>query len=639
MSLIHDILLKHWGFSAFRPLQEDIINSVLEGKDTLALLPTGGGKSVCFQVPALASDGICLVITPLIALMKDQVENLKSRDIKAAAIYSGMSRDEIARAIDNSIFGDNKFLYVSPERLESDSFRENIKRMKINLLAIDEAHCISQWGYDFRPSYLNITQIRQFIPNVPLLALTATATPEVVTDIQAKLSFQEDNLYQKSFERKNITYVVAYEEDKYKKLLKIVNGVGGTGIVYVRNRRKTKEIAEFLVKKGLRADFYHAGLDPKQREYKQDAWKSDKIQIIVSTNAFGMGIDKPDVRFVVHMDYPDSLEAYFQEAGRGGRDEKRAYAVLLYEKADILNAKQNLKLAFPGINTIKTIYNALGNYFQLAVGSGKDVGFDFELVHFCENYSFQPMVVFNALKFLEKEGYLFISDAFNTSSKVFIKSSRETLYQVQVSNQKYDHLIKLLLRSYSGLFSDYTRINEKELAKRADLTENQVVEILKKLDQLDVLYYIPQLLKPQLIFLTPRLSKRNLDISPRNYTDREKAASRRLDAVIRYAESSTICRSKALLSYFGEKDSTRCGRCDVCLEMEKIRLSNQEFERINQKIRSILMDNESTLEKLVEDVGERQEERVIEVIRWLVDNEKVIKLKNTGLKWNKKKLR
>jgi len=635
MGLIHDILLKHWGFPGFRSLQEDIILSVLDGRDTLALLPTGGGKSVCFQVPALATEGTCLVITPLIALMKDQVENLKKRGIKAAAIYSGMSRDEISRAIDNSIFGDNKFLYVSPERLESDSFRENIERMKINLLAIDEAHCISQWGYDFRPPYLNIAEIRRLIPEVPVLALTATATPEVVKDIQARLLFKEENLFQKSFERKNLTYVVAYEEDKYKKLLKVIKGVGGTGIVYVRNRRKTKTIAEFLTKNGLRADFYHAGLEPKQREYKQDAWKTDKIQIIVSTNAFGMGIDKPDVRFVIHMDFPDSLEAYFQEAGRGGRDEKRAYAVLLYEKADVLNAKQNLSLSYPGINMIKTIYNALGNYFQLAVGSGKEISFEFDLIHFCENYNFQPAVVYNALKFLEKEGYLLMNDVFNSYSKVYVKSNKEDLYRLQVSNEKYDRFIKLLLRSYSGLFSDFTRINEKELSKRSDLSENQVIGLLKKLDQLDVLTYIPKILKPQLVFLTPRLNKKNLDISPRNYEEREKAASKRLDAVIQYAESTSKCRSLVLLSYFGEKDGSPCGRCDICLRSNKEKIGEIEFERIQNKIKSLLMDKEMAVEKLVAELGEKQELKVIDIVRWLIDNERVVKTKNNLLKWNK----
>jgi len=431
-----------------------------------------------------------------------------------------------------------------------------------------------------------------------------------------------------------IGFVIAYEEDKYKKLLKVVRGVGGTGIVYVRNRRKTKQIAEFLRKNGLKADYYHAGLDPKQREYKQDAWKEDKIQIIVSTNAFGMGIDKPDVRFVVHMDLPDSLEAYFQEAGRGGRDEKRAYAVLLYEKADILNAKQNIKLSYPGIKMIKTIYNALGNFFQLAIGSGKDIGFEFDLIQFCENYSLQAAVVYNALRFLEKEGYIMMNDVFNSSSRVFVKSSKEDLYRLQVSNERYDHLIKLLLRSYSGLFSDYSMINEKELAKRANMTERQVADTLKKLDQLNVLKYIPQILKPQLVFLTPRLDKNSLDISPHNYNEREKAASERLEAVIHYADSSITCRSRLLLSYFGEKDCEACGRCDVCLKYDKAKIGNKEFDSIYQKIRSVLLENEATVEDLIRHMGERREEKVLEVIRWLMDQEKVIKLKNTCLRWN-----
>jgi len=418
------ILLKHWGYSSFRPLQEEIIQSVLDGKDTLALLPTGGGKSICYQIPAIAKEGLCLVISPLIALMKDQVDSLKKRNIQAAAIYSGMHSNEIDLVISNAKFGKTKLLYISPERLETTSMRDAISRMKINLLAVDEAHCISQWGYDFRPPYLQIATIRPFIPDVPILALTATATPKVVRDIQQKLEFQKENLFQQSFERQNLIYVVIREEDKLKRLLKITQKVKGPGIIYVRNRRETKKIATFLSKNSIPADYYHAGLDPKTRDRKQQAWMSEEKRVIVSTNAFGMGIDKPNVRFVVHLDLPECIEAYFQEAGRGGRDMKRSYAILLYEKADILDARHNLKKAYPGLNTIKDIYQALGNYFQLPIGSGMDESFEFDISGFSEQFKFQPVIVYNALRFLEKEGYVMLNEGMNNPSRIFIKANK-----------------------------------------------------------------------------------------------------------------------------------------------------------------------------------------------------------------------
>jgi len=632
---IHDILLKYWGYPSFRPLQEEIIDSVLSGKDTLALLPTGGGKSICFQVPALAMEGLCIVITPLIALMKDQVENLKKNGIKAAAIYSGMHRNEIEMNINNCIYGNTKFLYVSPERLETESFRQNLLRMKVSILAVDEAHCISQWGYDFRPPYLKIADIRELLPKVPVLALTATATPEVVVDIQEKLGFNEENVFQKSFVRTNLTYVVINEEDKFRRLLKVVEGVKGTGIVYVRNRRKTREIAEYLNKNNISADYYHAGLENRQREVKQEDWMKGKSRIIVATNAFGMGIDKPDVRFVVHMDFPDSLEAYFQEAGRAGRDEKRAYAVLLYEKADIINAKRNLNLSYPGIQSIKKIYNLLGNWFQIAVGSGKDISYEFDISDFCNNYRLKPLIVFSALKFLEREGYIFLNEAMDLSSKIFINANKEDLYRFQVSNMNYDQFIKILLRSYSGLFSDFVKINEREVAKRTGLSVKEVTQYLIKLQQMEMITYIPQRSKPEIVYSSPRYDIKHISLSVQNYANRKEIARNRMNAVIDYAEKTTKCRSQSLVEYFGETNSKRCGRCDVCIERNKIELSELEFNIILDKIKPILQSKEVSIEELVGLIGDRNEEKVLKAVQWLLDNEKLTRDKKYRLRWNK----
>ncbi|HNQ84153.1 MAG TPA: ATP-dependent DNA helicase RecQ, partial [Bacteroidales bacterium] len=482
-------MIKYWGHSAFRPMQEEIIRSALDGKDTLALLPTGGGKSVCFQVPALAMQGVCLVITPLIALMKDQVENLKKKGIKAVAVYSGMHRNEIQMAFDNSVFGDMKFLYLSPERLQTEQFQQALRRMKVCLLAVDEAHCISQWGYDFRPPYLKIADIRQFLPGVPVLALTATATPGVISDIQKNLAFRAENVFRKSFERKNLTYAVIREEDKNSRLLRILKKVPGVGIIYVRNRKRTVETATFLRKQGIKADFYHAGLDMAARSRKQEAWIREDIRIICATNAFGMGIDKPNVRLVVHIDLPDSIEAYFQEAGRGGRDEKRSYAVTLYNAADIAKLKENLEKEYPPVDLIKAVYQSLGNYFQLPVGSGKDESFDFELYAFCRNYGYNPVVTYNALRFLEREGYIAMNESLETPSRIHFEADRESIYRYQIENQSMDAFVKLLLRSYSGVFTEFVQVNEVELARRAGLKEENVVANMVKLQKAGILSY------------------------------------------------------------------------------------------------------------------------------------------------------
>ncbi len=631
------VLYKYWGYSSFRPLQEEIIESVLEGKDTLALLPTGGGKSICFQVPALCREGICLVVSPLIALMKDQVENLTRRGIKAVAIYSGLSPTEIDIAVDNCIYGDVKFLYLSPERLATDLIRTRLPRMKVNLLAIDEAHCISQWGYDFRPPYLKIAEIRELIPHTPVMALTATATWEVMDDICQKLNFKDHNIFLKSFERKNLTYAVLKEENKLDRLVKICNNVPGTGIVYVRNRRKTKEIAQFLQKNRISADYYHAGLDAALRDQKQLNWTREKTRIIVSTNAFGMGIDKPNVRFVAHMDMPDSPEAYFQEAGRAGRDEKKAYAVLLYNKSDIIDLERFLENAYPPVEFIKRIYNALGNYLQLAVGSGQDKSFPYDLGEFCSHYNLERITTFNALKILEKEGYIFLSEAFANPSKMLILLNKEDLYRFMVANKPFDGFLKVILRSYTGLFTEFTRIDENEIAKRFNISTEETLKKLWKLHQLRVIHYEPQNIKPLLTFLVNRLNPDDITISPENYTERKKFAAQRVEAMKHYARAENKCRSIILLEYFGEKNTVRCGKCDICLERNKLDISKLEFDNILELVKPILTDQGMSMQDLINKLKTSiPEKKIIKVVQWLMDNGKVV-ISEDGetLYWNR----
>jgi ATP-dependent DNA helicase RecQ len=620
---IHQILLKYWGFSSFRPLQEEIIQSVLDGRDTLALLPTGGGKSITFQVPALAMEGLCLVITPLIALMQDQVESLKKKGIKAAAIHSGMYAAEIDTVLNNCRYGDVKILYLSPERLTTDKMRDTLKRIKVNLISVDESHCVSQWGYDFRPPYLRIAEIRQYLPSIPVLALTATATPEVILDIQEKLHFRAENVFRKSFERKNITYFVFLEEDKRRRILNIIKKVKGTGIIYVRNRRQTKEIAEYLLRQGITATWYHAGMDQKEREKSQQAWMKETKQVIVATNAFGMGIDKPNVRFVIHIDLPDSIEAYFQEAGRAGRDEKPSFAVLLYEQGDILEAVKNLETAYPELQKIKDVYQALGNFLKIPIGNGKDYMTEFNIGDFSENYNFPPVIVYNALKFLEKEGFLMLSEAVHTPSRIFIKTDKESLYRFQVENAFFDPFIKTLLRSYSGIFSEFSAIREEDIAKRTSLTTDKVIEILVKLSKLQVIDYIPRTDNPRIVFMENRIESKDLTLSPEYYKDRLRNAQRRTEAMIHYAQSTHKCRSQALLAYFGETDSRRCGKCDVCLERNKIELTDLEFNSILKEIKPLLKMKPCSLEELVSLAAFVSEDKVIRAIQWLLDNDKI----------------
>ncbi|MBK9673140.1 MAG: ATP-dependent DNA helicase RecQ [Bacteroidetes bacterium] len=466
MQSIHQLLKHYWGHSTFRPLQENIIQSILDGTDTLALLPTGGGKSICFQVPALAMDGVCVVISPLIALMKDQVDNLTKRGIKACAVYSGMKKQEIDVLLDNCVYGKIKFLYLSPERLSSELVKVRLSKMKISFLAIDEAHCISQWGYDFRPAYLRIAELRELLPQQKILALTATATPEVVKDIQQQLNFKNSKVFIASFERKNLAYIVLQEEDKWNRLLKIVTSLKGAGIIYARNRKRTQEIALFLQRNSITADYYHAGLSPQVRDTKQNNWMLNNCRIMVCTNAFGMGIDKPDVRFVVHLELPDSLEAYFQEAGRAGRDGNKSYGIVLFQSVDSNESMHRLKQGFPTVSEIKSVYQALCNYYKLAIGSGLEITFDFDSADFCNTFNLKANHVFNCLKFLEKEEYLSLSDSSKTNAKLKILLNKQALFDFQVANKDLDILIKTILRSYSGAFDEFILISETELAKR-----------------------------------------------------------------------------------------------------------------------------------------------------------------------------
>lgn len=618
---IHRILKEYWGYDRFRPLQEDIILSVMQNRDTLALLPTGGGKSICFQVPALAKEGVCLVISPLIALMKDQVENLKKRGIKAGAIYSGISGREMELLLNNAVFDpDFKFLYLSPERLKTDYFRSAMQKLHVSMIAVDEAHCISQWGYDFRPPYLEIADIRNFFPDVPVLALTATATPEVVTDIQQKLHFKKENLFQKSFRRDNLIYYVVKEEDKNGRMLRVLQRYPGTGIVYVRNRRKTKEIAAYLTKNGISADYYHAGLDANTRDQKQNEWMHNTTRIIVSTNAFGMGIDKPDVRIVIHMDIPDSLEAYFQEAGRGGRDEKSSIAVMLYDNYDVGELKRNFTLSFPPVKTIRKVYSALCNYFQIAIGSGKNNSYPFEINQFAKIAHFNITTLYNSIKLLEKSGVLFYIEEENSISVMHVCMGSKGLAVLEQNSPILSDFLKNILRSYTGLFTDFVKINEAEIAERSKISEEEVIANLQKLHRQKVISYRAKTLKPTLVFAENRLKEEDIMLDSRIYHQRKEMAQQRLDAVLAYVHEEEVCRSRRLLAYFGEKKSADCGACDRCLKNKNAALSENEFKEITAILLELLKTERYPIRELAFKLcRDYKEEKLIKVIRRLVD--------------------
>lgn len=633
MQEIKQILIKHWGYTNFRPKQESIIKSVLDGNDTLALLPTGGGKSICYQVPGLLLDGITLVITPLIALMKDQVDNLKKRNIPAVALYSGMNSYEYELAINQCTHGETKFLYLSPERLTTSKFLNILPQLNVKLIAVDEAHCISQWGNDFRPPYLKIAEIRLYFPEVPIIALTATATPQVAKDIQLNLVFKKSEFIQDSFSRKNLIYYVAEEENKLEMLVKIAKKQHGTGIVYVRNRKKTKEIADFLQKEDISASFYHAGLDSRVRDQRQRQWKEGLVRVIVATNAFGMGIDKENVRFVAHLDLPDNPEAYFQEAGRAGRDGIKAYSIILWEKADLLQIKKNHESTYPPIDIIKSIYQALGNYFQLAVGSGEGQRFNFDLLDFCKQYKQSPLIVFNSIKILEKQGLVMMNDAMYQPSRIKMRLQSSDLYRFQVDHPKYDNLLKYILRSYSGLFQVYTNINEIKMMQAFNISKEQLQTSLKMLKKLDVLDYQAENKLPQLIYISERLGKNDVYLSPENYRHRKEAAEKRMKSMINYVSSKHRCRSQLLLAYFGEEDTKRCGQCDTCIDRNKTQLSKLEFDNMVDLIKPLLKEKPLMVDELIFEANTEEIDKLLNAIHWLQDNGKIKEDEDHQLHW------
>lgn len=590
-------------------------------------MPTGGGKSITFQVPALAMEGICIVVTPLIALMKDQVDNLRRLGIKATAVYSGMTRQEIIAQLENCIFGDYKFLYVSPERLGTDIFKSKLQAMNVCLLVIDESHCISQWGYDFRPSYLSIADIREELPGVPVLALTATATPEVVNDIQERLHFREKNVFRKSFVRKNLSYIVRQTEDKINSLIYILGKVPGTAIVYVRNRKRTKEIAVLLQQAGISADFFHAGLNRDDKNLRQSRWKNNECRVIVSTNAFGMGIDKPDVRLVIHMDMPGSLEEYYQEAGRAGRDEQRAYAVALCSNIDCTKLKKRLADEFPDRDFISRVYDALGNYYQIAMGFGLDTVHDFSLVDFCTAYKFSHLQAHHALKILELAGYIEYTEEQENASRLVFTATRDELYKYLHQDKKTDEVIQTILRSYTGLFSDYVYINEGLISTRTGLSQQEIYEVLVRLSKYRIVNYIPHKKTPLIIYTRTREEIKYLSIPRSAYEERKKRFESRINRVMEYINENRICRSRMLISYFGEKGTSDCGCCDVCLAKNDSGLNNHTFNTIRDALKEALTDGPQEAKKLTENLP-FPADKIITVIRYLADHDEHFSLED-----------
>lgn len=620
----HSVLQKYWGYSSFRPLQEDIIDAAYRGLDVLGLMPTGGGKSITFQVPALCKEGTCLVVTPLIALMKDQVDNLRTKGIRALTVYSGMSHNEILQAYDNCILGDYKFLYISPERLATELFLEKVRRMNVSMLVVDESHCISQWGYDFRPSYLKIAEIRSVLPpDVPVLALTATATPEVVEDIQNQLKFRQHLVYKKSFARKNIAYVVRKTDDKVGQMLHILNSVPGTSIVYVRNRKKTKEVADLLRNEGFSADHFHAGLSQESKDKKQEAWKLGECRVIVATNAFGMGIDKPDVRTVIHLDLPDTLEAYFQEAGRAGRDEKTAYAILLYNNSDISKLKKRVSDNFPDREFIVQVYRELSCYFEIGVEEGDGFMHSFSLMDFCTVFRLPMLQTFSALKILQQAGYVELTDEINQQSKVMFVMTKEDLYHQSLDyDPKLDEIINLLLRSYTGLFAEYAFIDEVMMSNRLGLTRDELYHKLSLLSKLRIISYIPGKKSPYIIYTRRRVDDKYVKIGRDIYETRLERFQERIEKVIAYVMDEDHCRSRMLLQYFGEMKSTNCGMCDYCLAKKDEGVSNHEYERIRDLVQSLLQSGPMEYRTLISSLT-CEETHAITVLRYMQDERKI----------------
>ena len=631
--IYRETLARYWGFTSFRPLQEDIIDAVVSGNDVIGLLPTGGGKSVTYQVPPVATEGLCLVITPLIALMKDQVTRLKSMNIKAMAIHSGLTREEVEISLDNCLYGDYRLLYVSPERLQTPLFRARLPRFNFTLVAVDEAHCISQWGYDFRPSYLHIAEIRDILgEKVPFLALTATATPQVVKDIVSRLKLKNPKILQTSFRRPNITYVVREVEDKSAYVLRSLMKERGSGIIYVNSRKRSKEVAEMLVANDIRADFYHAGLPQEMRDRKQIAWSTGEVRVIVATNAFGMGIDKADVRFVIHWDCPDSVEAYYQESGRAGRDGQPSFAVLLWSQDEKRRLADSVRLKFPPVEKIKDVYEAIGNFYQLPVGSGKNSVHDFDLWKFVTAFRFSVTETYNSLNFLQKEGYLEFTDEINNPSRIHFVVTRDDLYKFQVANEEYDRFIKLLLRTYSGMFSEFVPINEESLAARSGMTREAIYQYLLRLTSQGIIHFIPGKKSPLVIFTEERLDRSHLVISPDLYLKVKENYIERVAKVTEYAENKTRCRSAFLTGYFGEENG-RCGLCDTCQERNELDLSKYEFDLIIDKIKELVGESPMRPEELASAM-EFPPEKSARVIRWLLDHEKLYYDSDHKLSWS-----
>ena len=626
---IHHLLKKHWGFDQFRGLQEDIILSILNKNDTLGLMPTGSGKSICFQIPSLVLGGTTLVISPLIALMNDQVQNLKKKGFSAISISAAMHYNEIDVAMNNAALGHVQFMYISPERLQNENFRQKLSYLPINLIAVDEAHCISQWGYDFRPSYLKIAELRSYFQDVNIIALTASATKVVADDIQNQLAFKNQKVFRQSFVRNDLRYVVQYEENKIIRLQKLISNIGGSGIIYVRNRKKTEDLALFLKKNKISSLAYHAGLKFEDRQNIQDQWIENKIQVIVATNAFGMGIDKPDVKFVVHLDLPESLEAYFQEAGRAGRDGKFAYSTIFYTKADQQRLLDNFKFAFPDLDYIKQTYQAICNYFQIAVGSGQGFSVEFDIDKLCNSYNLSPLLVYNSIKFLEKENYISYLDGGYEPSKIMFLSSKEELYLFQIRFPKYELLIKTLLRSYGGLFENYGNIKEKDLAFRTKTNVQLVKENLEYLDKQQILSFIPQSSLPKLFFNQDRINGKYLEFNPNNYYHLKQRYSERIQSVIDYTENDKLCRQVQLLMYFNEIDYSNCGHCDVCINNRQ-----KDLEKIKQQIILVLTNNLFSLEQLNSHMKNLNSVSWIKIFNEMIDDG-IIKSSEKGYYLNK----
>lgn len=611
-----EILQKYWGYDSFRPMQEEVIDSIMQGNDTLVLFPTGGGKSICYQVPALAMEGLCLVVSPLISLMKDQVQNLSNKGIKAACLVAGTNSLEQEVIFNNCIFGKTKILYVSPERLTQQVFIQHFRQMKVSMIAVDEAHCISQWGYDFRPAYLGIARIRDYHPSAPIMALTATATQEVVVDIQKQLLFRNGKrVYQSSFTRNNLAYMVFAEENKDGRLIRIINKVGGSGIVYVRNRRRTRAIADMLIQHGISATYYHAGLEAKERDLAQLRWMKGEVDVIVATNAFGMGIDKPNVRYVVHMDIPSSIEAYFQEAGRAGRDGKKAYAVLLYNQDDLGVLDANIEASYPSRQIISNTYRAICNYYQIPIGAGEDCQFDFDLEGICNTYHFNVVEFYNAARFLEKEGLVVLPDREDAESKLYIPIDRETLYRFQIDQPRYSDLLVMILRLYGGLFTSFVPISEKLLARQMYMNADQIRNMLLHLDALKIVKYQPQKTKKQIIFPVPRIDAKDISLTDSNYRNLKENASIKKDAIRNYVVNTQLCRSEMLLAYFGEQQSDPCQQCDHCIVNKK----QTPTQELRNEILGLLKKKPMNSNELLSEIAHIDESRCREELRQLVD--------------------